>query len=391
MDALRDQVAGLRVAQMIESDGPGGAEQVVVQLALALQDSGAHSVVFVPANGEGWLAHQLRGSGVSIEHFIVDRPISSSCAHALVAALRRQRVDVVHSHEFSMAVYGAWSCWRAGLPHVITMHGSTYYAGRLRRRLAMRAAVAMSGRTVAVSNALAATMSRQLLIARSRISMIPNGVCCARSGSANLRAELGLAEADRLLVSIGNLYPVKGHRYLLEAMALIRESHPRVHLAIAGRGELEETLRAQVRSAGLDARVHLLGLRSDVTGILAAADVFVLPSLSEGLPLALLEAMAAGRPIVATAVGEISTALAGGEAGMLVQPADARGLASALDGLLRDTNRAHELGTRAAQRASAEYDVARMVRRYVSDYQDVIRHHRRTGPANPQRYAVECQ
>lgn len=391
MDVPRDHVAGLRVAQMIESDGPGGAERVVVQLALALQNSGAHSVVFVPANGEGWLARQLHGSGVSVEHFLVDRPISSSCAQSLVAALRRQRIDVVHSHEFSMAVYGAWSCWRAGLPHIITMHGSTYYAGRLRRRLAMRAAVAMSGRTVAVSNCLATTMSRQLLVARSRISMIPNGVGCKTSGKQRLRAELGLADADRLLVSVGNLYPVKGHRYLVDAMALLRQSHPHVHLAIAGRGELEPALRSQARDAGLEARVHLLGLRADVADILAAADVFVLPSLSEGLPLALLEAMVAGRPIVATAVGEVSTALVGGEAGMLVRPADVRDLASALDLLLSDANRAKELGSRAAERASAEYDVAHMVRRYVHDYHDVIRRHRRTGPADPQRYALECQ
>jgi glycosyltransferase involved in cell wall biosynthesis len=356
---------------MIESDGPGGAEQVVVHLALALHNAGAHSVVFVPADGEGWLARQLHGSGVAIEHFKVDQPVSRSCARTLVDGLRRHRIDVVHSHEFSMAVYGGWASWRAGIPHVITMHGSTYYAGRLRRRLALRAAIGTSGLTVAVSHHLAETISRDLGVARSRVHMVPNGVRCESASTPTLRAELNLAPGDRLLACVGNLYPVKGHRYLVDAMALIRGAHPSAHLAIAGRGDLAEALLSQARELGVADRVHLLGLRSDISSILADADVFVMPSLSEGLPMALLEAMVAGRPIVATDVGEVGYALARGEAGILVPPADAIQLAAALELLLGHRSRAMELGRRAAARVRAEYDVSRMVQRYVDGYNEL--------------------
>jgi glycosyltransferase involved in cell wall biosynthesis len=365
-------VAGLGVAHLIESDGPGGAERVVALLARTLQAAGARSVVFLPANGEGWLARELEGSGVSLEYFRLERPFSPACARSLAAAFRRHAIAVAHSHEFSLAVYGSWASWLAGVHHVITMHGGRYYAARLRRRLAMRAAIALSGRTVAVSNSLASQLSEDLGVARSRIATIANGVRHERPEQTTLRDELHLGPDDRLLVSVGNLYPVKGHQHLIDAVALLAGRHPHLHLAISGRGELAEALASRARDHGLADRVHLLGLRSDVAAVLAAADVFVLPSLSEGLPMALLEAMFARCPIVASAVGEISEVLAHGDAGLLVEPGHPPGLALAIDRLLTDGNLARTLAERAFHRASAEYDVSHMVRRYVGAYMELL-------------------
>ena len=373
-------VAGLRVAHLIESDGPGGAERVVVHLATALQAAGAQNVVFLPARGEGWLARELEGSGVAVEHFKLERPVSPECARFLEAAFLRHRIDVAHSHEFSMAVYGAWAARRAGVPHVITMHGSRYYAGRLRRRVAMRAAIAMSGQTVAVSAPLAWYMKRDLALRSSGVLTIPNGVRHVRSGHTTLRDELHLREDERLLVSVGNLYPVKGHHHLVDALALLGERYPNVHLAIAGRGDREDALAAQASALGVASKVHLLGLRPDITAILAAADIFVLPSMSEGLPLALLEAMFARRPIVASDVGDVGVALGHGTAGILVEPGSPAALATALAGLLADPARARDMGDRAGDRASAEYDVDEMVRRYVRVY-DTLRGRR--APRSP--------
>jgi glycosyltransferase involved in cell wall biosynthesis len=365
-------LSGMRIAHLIESDGPGGAERVVAQLAAGLQSGGAENVVFLPAHGEGWLAEQLRGSGVAIETFHVDRPVSPSCARALTAAFRRHRITVAHSHEFSMAVYGAWAAWRSHVPHVITMHGGRYYAGRFRRRLALRTAVGLSGKTVAVSAPLARALADDLSLSRSSVEIIPNGVPHRRPDRITLRQELRLPPEARLIVSVGNLYPVKGHAYLIDAMTRLAGRHPSLHVAIAGRGDLQDDLAAQACAAGIGHRLHLLGLRSDVSAILAAADIFVLPSVSEGLPLAVLEAMFAGCPIVASNVGEIATVLDEGQAGVLVEPANAPALAAAIDGLLNDPKRAATLGRRAASRAVAEYDLSRMVRRYASVYQDLV-------------------
>lgn len=368
-----NRVAGLRIAHLIECDGPGGAERVVAGLATALQAAGADNVVFLPADGEGWLARELDGSGVAIEYFKVDRPLSPTCARGLVEAFRRHRIAVAHSHEFSMAVYGAWASWRAGVPHVITMHGSRYYNARLRRRLAMRAAIAASRQLVAVSDPLAQAICNDLAVRRSRVAVLPNGVRHAEPERITLRDELRLSPGDRLIVAVGNLYPVKGHVHAIDALARLAARHPSAHLAICGRGELEAALLARAREHGLERRVHLLGLRADVTAVLAAADAFVLPSLSEGLPLALLEAMFAGRPIVATDVGQVRAALAGGTAGILVEPGSPAALATALDRVLFNPAEAQRLGRLAAQHAAAEYDLSRMVERYAGVYETALR------------------
>jgi glycosyltransferase involved in cell wall biosynthesis len=370
---LHAHIGGLRIAHLIESDGPGGAERVVAGLAASLQAAGSHNVVFLPANGEGWLARELAGSGVSIEYFTIDRPLSPSCARGLVQAFRRHRIDVAHSHEFSMAVYGGWASWRTGIPHVITMHGSRYYNERLQRRVAMRLAIAFSDQVVAVSETLAQAIASDLHVPRSTVAVLLNGVRHDEPQRVTLRDELRLSPGDRLMVAVGNLYPVKGHVYAIDALARLAERHPSAHLAISGRGELEGALLERARQHGLADRVHLLGLRSDVPAVLAAADLFVLPSLSEGLPLALLEAMFAACPIVATDVGQVRSALANGAAGILVKPGDSTALALALDRLLSDPAQARRLGSLAALRAAGEYDLSRMVQRYAAVYDQALR------------------
>lgn len=367
-----DGVAGLRIAHLIESDGPGGAERVVAGLATALQAAGADNVVFLPAGGEGWLAKELDGSGVAIDYFTIDRPLSPECASGLVEAFRRHRIDVAHSHEFSMAIYGAWASFRAGVPHVITMHGSRYYNERFRRRLAMRAAIAASHQVVAVSDPLAHAIRHDLGVRRSTVTVLPNGVRHAEPGRVTLRQELRLLPDERLIVAVGNLYPVKGHQHAIDALARLAARHPSVHLAISGRGELEGALLARAREHGLEHCVHLLGLRADVPAVLAAADLFVMPSLSEGLPLALLEAMFAGCPIVATDVGQVRVALDGGTAGVLVEPGSAAALADALDRLLSNPAEARRLGNLAALHAAAEFDLSHMVRRYAAVYETAL-------------------
>ena len=366
-------VNGLRIAHLIESDGPGGAERVVVQLATALHEAGANNVVFLPPQGEGWLARELEGSGVAIEYFTPGHALSLSCASGLAHAFRRHRIDVAHSHEFYMAVYGAWAAWRARVPHVITMHGSRFYGGRLRRRLAMRAAIVASHQTAAVSEPLARAIADDLGVSPSRVIVLPNGVSHRKPERVTLRDELRLSPNDRLIVAVGNLYPVKGHVHAIDALALLRQRQPSVHLAISGRGELDDALRARARAHGLERHVHLLGLRSDVPAVLAAADLFVLPSLSEGLPLALLEAMFAGCPIVATDVGQIRHALSGGTAGLLVEPGAPAALAAAMDRLLSNAGEARRLGRLAAAHAAAQYDLSRMVRRYAAVYEAALR------------------
>jgi glycosyltransferase involved in cell wall biosynthesis len=362
----------MRFAHLIESDGPGGAERMLASLAAEQQASGSQTVVIAPAAGEGWLARELAGTGVEVELFRLERPFSPAFARWLADTLRRHRVTLAHSHEFTMAVYGAWAARRAGVPHLFTMHGGRYYAGRMQRRLALRVAAGLSGAVVAVSETLRRHLSRDLWMRASRIAAIPNGARLSPITTSLLRAELHLTDADQLAVAVGNLYPVKGHGHLLEAFGLLAARFPRLHVAIAGRGELEQRLRARARVLRVEDRFHLLGLRSDIGNVLAGADVFVLPSLSEGVPLALIEAMLAARPVVATTVGEVPIVLNGGRAGVLVPPGDATALADALGRLLSDPAQARTLSAAAAARAADEYTLGRMVERYTALYAKLL-------------------
>lgn len=363
---------GLRLAHLIESDGPGGAERMVASLVAELQAAGTMNVVILPAHGEGWLARELRGTGVHVEPFRLDRPVSATFARWLTDTLRRHRVALAHSHEFTMAVYGAWAARRANVPHLFTMHGGRYYAARLRRRIALRLAAELSGSVVAVSTSLRRHLSRDLWMRASRIITVPNGAQTPSGARSALRAELQLANTDQLAVAIGNLYPVKGHVYLVEALGLLAGRCPSLHVAIAGRGELEESLRMRAADLGVGHRFHLLGLRSDIGDILAGADVFVLPSLSEGVPLALLEAMLAERPIVATAAGDVPIVLDGGRAGVLVPPGDAAALANALSVLLDDPGETRRLSAAAGERARREYSLQQMIERYAGLYTQLL-------------------
>ena len=356
-----------RIAHLIETDGPGGAERMLVSLANELQGRGYPCVVFTSACVERWLEKELASFGIPIEYVSLPKPFSRRFAHELAAAFRRYRVALAHSHEFTMAFYGAWASRLAGVPHVITMHGRRYYAEKWRRRFAMRWAVGASAAVTAVSHPLAEAMQRDLWLRRGRVTVIPNGIRSRKASANGIRRELGVGPSDRLLLAVGNLYPVKGHGDLLTALSYLAPRHPAVHLAIAGRGELAETLNREANARRIGDRVHLLGLRNDVAELLASADAFVLPSRSEGLPLALLEAMFAGLPIVATRVGEVPAALADGGAGLLVEPGRPDELAKAIERILSDSELARALGTRARERA-AEFDIGTIASRYEALY-----------------------
>ena len=177
---------------------------------------------------------------------------------------------------------------------------------------------------------------------------------------------------------VGSLYGVKGHRYLLEAAPSVLKACPSTVFLIAGRGECETALREQARSLGIDAQVRFLGFRQDVPALLAICDVFVLPSLSEGLSIAILEAMAAARPVVTTRVGGNPELVVDGETGVLVEPADARRLASAVIRILTDPAEARRLGENGLSRVRGRFNIGAMVREYEATYDAALR-----GPALP--------
>jgi glycosyltransferase involved in cell wall biosynthesis len=342
---------------------------MMLQLAEQLRDRSHEVVPIGPAKGDPWLATQFRAAGFEPQTYSLRMAADPTCLGQIVGLLRRQRIDVVHSHDFFAAVYGGAAAWILRKPHVITMHGTRYYLGRRHRRAALRWSATHSRAVVGVSAATAAELTTSLKLAPSAVRVIYNGVPKRDGSGERVRRELGLAPQELLVLSVGSLFAVKGHAVLLEALSSLGEANgtPRWRAAIAGIGDQDDTLRASITQRGLSDRVQLLGFRSDVADLLAAADVFVLPSLSEGSPLALMEAMFAGKAIVASRTGGIPELVVHATEALLPSPGDASGLATSLRAILRDADLRGRLGA-AAQRAASKFTIERMTDEYEQIY-----------------------
>jgi glycosyltransferase involved in cell wall biosynthesis len=201
-------------------------------------------------------------------------------------------------------------------------------------------------------------------IARDRITVVPNGVRLSQPSDTErnaARRELGFSLADRVIGTVGRLEPAKGHRYLLEALKILIRKWPQVKCVLVGSGRLEDELRAFVADHSLGNHVLFTGFRDDVSRLLQAFDIFVLPSITEGIPFALLEACAYAKPVVATRVGGVPEVIADGWSGRLVEAGDVVGLADAIGALLCDQAQARQLGQRAAAEVANRYSMTSMI------------------------------
>ena len=368
-----------RIAMMLESDGPGGAEVMTLRLSEELRAIG-HTVIPVgPAHGIGWLGERYRGAGFSPEQFHLRGPLDPGCVCGLMQLFRRHRIDLVHSHEFTMAVYGAAASRLLGIPHVITLHGSMTVGKAMRRRIALRWAMRASRKTVVVSEATRRQFAAEFGVSESSLAVVPNGVSVRGGDSAGVREEFRIGRDERVLLAVGTLEPRKGHRVLLQALAALDHSGlatPWRLIIAGGRGGPEhQSLEQLIRNEQLDRRVHIETNRNDIADLLALADIFVMPSLWEGLPMALLEAMLASKAIVASATSGIPEAIVDGRDGLLVAPGSVPELAGALHSLLTDDARRNALALAAGARARREFTARVMARNYEVHY----------GPSSPLR------
>lgn len=362
----------LRIGLWLESDGPGGAELVVFRMAEELRRRGHHVVPMGPAKGVGWLGAKFRDAGFTPTVFTLRRPLDWGCFRDLVTQIRQDRLNLVHSHEFTMAVYGAAAARTAGRPHITTMHGNQIMTAALRRRIALRWAFRRSAATVAVSAETRRHLDTTLGLAPGVVQVIRNGVPDRPGDPDPIRRELGVRPDELLLVAVGNLDARKGHIFLLRALQQLSASGLRTawRVAIAGGrgGDEREALEAFAREHGFHDRLHLLTHREDIPNLLAAADVFAMPSLWEGLPLALLEAMLAGKPIIASRISGIPEAVTDEVEGLLCVPGDVTSLSEALRRLLPNPDLRSRLAGAALARARREFTVEAMVDAYEARY-----------------------
>ncbi len=284
----------------------------------------------------------------------------------LVNVIHAFRPDIVHGYLQGPNLFAALAGRACGVPVVAVAKRNVDAFETPRQVTLQRIAHRLATHVTAVSAAVAET-SVALGVPRERVTVILNGVDVSRFGVAPAtRAELGLEEGVPVIGSVGCLEPRKDYGTLLEALARLTADGRRAQLVIAGEGRLRDALTAQARALGL--AVRFLGERRDVERLLPVMDVFVLSSRQEGIPNALLEAMAAGRPCVATRVGGVPEVMADGRTGWIVPPSDPAVLAGALAEALADPREAARRGAAARAEVIAERSIAAMVRRHEEFY-----------------------
>lgn len=320
----------------------------------------------------GWLQEQCENFGIETHIFPADGIFQWEWINACIRLVRREKVAIIHAHEFDANVHGTVAAFLAGTPIIATIHGKHYYWTAFRRRIAYRA-ISRYATIVVVSHDLKEFVEQEVGIARDRIAVIHNGVNSvppiSQEDKDHCRRELGIRTCDQVIGAVGSLYSVKGHRFLLDAVPQVLKSFPNTTFLIIGRGELEVILKEQAERLGVANKVMFLGLRQDVPRLLAVMDIFVLSSLSEGLSMAILEAMMEGKPIVATRVGGNPELVEEGRTGLLVESQSGQALAAALELLLRNRDAARQMGVCGREKARREYGVDGMVRQYVALYE----------------------
>ncbi len=364
----------LRVLTLVDHLIPwGGAERLAMTVALRLDPARFDRVLCASRSADPTLVSQLEEGGVEI--LSLERRSRAAVWQwaPLLAELRRRRVDVVHAHMFHSNVWGTVFGRLASVPVVIAHEHTWSFQGEPLRRLLDRRLVARGADVfLAVSREDRRRMIEVEGIDPAAIRIVLNGIPAPRRGSGDVRRELGIPAEAPVIGTVSVLRKQKALDILLRAGATLLSEFPALRILVAGVGPEEGRLRSLAAELGLKGAVTMLGLRSDVPDVLAALDVFVSSSDFEGTPLALIEAMAAGRPIVATRVGGVPDLIDEGVHGLLVEPRDAEVLAQAVAELLRDPDRRAELGARALERQRRELGVDVMIRRLEDLYESLF-------------------
>lgn len=354
----------MKIVHVLSSYGVGGQERVALDLAIGQRARGHDvAVISLAPPPDGAMADEFRDAGIVVDRVVKRGGLDATLIPRLAFALRRHRADVVHTHNPLPLIYGAPAARLIGARAIHTKHGKN---PGTRGLMALRKAAArLTHAFVAVSDTTAA-QAREQNDART-ITVIPNGIRLDRytpdpAARIAARKELNLPDDAWVVGTVGRVDDNKNQAMLVRAFATLPSA---CRLVIIGDGPARAAVEAEV--ARLGGRGQMTGRRMDVPKLIHAFDVFALSSVLEGLPLVVPEAMAAGLPIVSTAVGGIPSVVAEGETGLLV-PVDEQAFAGALQRLERDRELARRLGTRGREVALAKYSSDAMVDAYLALY-----------------------
>ncbi len=365
----------------------GGSAQNTIDSVVALERAGWRTI--------------LAAGSVGAEFSVVDHARSRGCRTVLLPALTREvapakdllalwqmvrlikgeRVTLVHTHTSKAGFLGRLAAWLARVPVIVhTPHGHIFYGyygpglTALYVRLEQLTARLTDRIVVLTDRGIDEHLGRGIG-RREQFRVIPSGVDleairCGAPPYDRARARLGVEPETRLIVGLGRLEPVKGFQSLVKALPSVLSVVPSARVLLVGEGSLRAELRSEARGLGVADRVEITGAQLNPAAFLAAADLVVVPSLNEGMGRVLVEAMALGRPVVATRVGGIPAVVADGETGLLVPPGDPPALGRAVSQLLKDPGLSQRMGE-AGRRRAEQFSLAVMESRLLNLYRDL--------------------
>ncbi len=371
----------IRVMEMIDRPGLGGGQTALLLLAESL-DRDAFDV-FVCSGGEGPLSNETRKKGLVFVTAPLDKKLGIRSGKSIASLLEEWKIDVLHTHGGVAGLHGRTAARSAGTRAVVhTLHGIHYlhYRNPLLRRLYVqleRRYSRFTDRLILVCQSDLRQARRFRLAPEQKMRVVLNGTSVpphpGTERLSRLRSELGWMPGRPVVGTVARLHRQKGIIHLLRAGKRILQAVPESLIAIVGDGPQAEMLKRQADRLGLGQNCLFLGAREETHPLMALFDVFVLPSLWEGLPFVLVEAAALGKPIVATAVDGVPEVLEDGRTGLLVPPGDPGALAEAVIRLFRDRDEAGRLGENAKSLVPSRFPLRRMVEQTQNLYLEALR------------------
>jgi glycosyltransferase involved in cell wall biosynthesis len=377
------ETSPLRVLHIVGQSRYGGAARIILPLGQIAQAEGWHVDILTT---DPVFKEAVRQYGLGLVNLDVIRreirPLwDMGGLFRLHRFLREQPYHIVHTHTSKAGFVGRLAARLAGVPVIVhTAHGFAFHEGSpvATRRIYSaleRVASRWCDRIISVSEFHRTWAIELGMCTPRKIVAIPNGVAEAPRNRDvrvhELRRQLGAADGELVILSMARLAEDKGLEYLIEAATLLPQTERRIHVIIAGDGPDRGRLEQLAGSLGIMDRVKFLGFRRDVGDLLAASDLVVLPSLREGLSIALLEAMAAAKPIIATSIGSQREVTSHADMARLVPPADAQALSEAIQRLAGDQALMDHLGTNARAVYESRYTEHKMLDSYKQLYIDL--------------------
>lgn len=372
----------------------GGAETMARELALRLDPSRFRCTLCVTRLSPGRpsaaglaVMRGLEAQGVRVLSLARRGKLHLAAWRPLVAYLQRENVRVLHGHMFGSNVWAAVLGRLAGVPVIVAHEHGWSYEGQPVRRFLDRVLVARSSDAIIASSELARTRMvevERIDPRRTRLVYISNGIAQPIPSGRPIRAELEIPDDAPLVLVVARLDPYKSLHVLASAAQHLVPEFPRLRVLIAGEGPERQHLERLIADRGLGDVVTLLGARADVPDLIAACDVATLCSYSETTPLAIMEYMALGKPVVATRAGGIPDLIEDRVHGLLVEPEDPAALAQAIASLLRDPELALDMGRHGRERQRREFSIDAVARKVEALYEELLLARRSPG-SEPRR------